>query len=222
MRVSEIWCIKVVVLLTSLNDLCTVLPPRLLFVWSQAKSMILHILCLSLRVLQMLMFDFTHHNIEMACALLETCGRFLYRSPDSHYRTKVYLVGVSDACLTLSQQNLSGWCFSCSPFSHYHTKVCIVVVWCLSHSISAKSIWLMFLPLSFLSLSYQGLPGSCLNYHLPVCHARQPWGKCVKVFGTETICIFCNAFFDRSSEQASHVFLEWVQATTKNIIIFTS
>ena len=125
-------------------------------------------------------------------------------------------------CLPHSQQNLSGWCFYCSPFSHYYTKVCIVVVWCLSHSISAKSIWLMFPPLSFLSLSYQGLPGSCLNYHLPVCHARQPWGKCVKVFGTETICIFCKAFFDRSSEQASHVFLEWVQATTKNMIIFTS
>ncbi|KAK7464560.1 hypothetical protein BaRGS_00037895 [Batillaria attramentaria] len=31
------------------------------------------------------------HCLKMACALLETCGRFLYRSPDSHYRTKVYL-----------------------------------------------------------------------------------------------------------------------------------
>jgi len=40
----------------------------------------------------MLLFDFTHHNIEMACALLETCGRFLYRSLDSHHRTRVYLV----------------------------------------------------------------------------------------------------------------------------------
>ncbi|XP_005093367.2 regulator of nonsense transcripts 2 isoform X2 [Aplysia californica] len=45
----------------------------------------------ALQCLKMLMFDFRHHNIEMACALLETCGRFLYRSPDSHYRTKVYL-----------------------------------------------------------------------------------------------------------------------------------
>ncbi|XP_076469583.1 regulator of nonsense transcripts 2-like isoform X2 [Babylonia areolata] len=45
----------------------------------------------ALHSLKMLMFDFSHHNIEMACALLETCGRFLYRSPDSHYRTKVYL-----------------------------------------------------------------------------------------------------------------------------------
>ena len=44
------------------------------------------------RALQMLLFDFSHHNIEMACALLDTCGRFLYRSADSHHRTKVYLV----------------------------------------------------------------------------------------------------------------------------------
>jgi len=36
----------------------------------------------------MLLEDFTHHNIEMACNLLEVCGRFLYRSPDSHIRTK--------------------------------------------------------------------------------------------------------------------------------------
>lgn len=41
--------------------------------------------------LKLLLFDFTHHNIEMACALLETCGRYLYRQMDSHHRTKVYL-----------------------------------------------------------------------------------------------------------------------------------
>lgn len=41
--------------------------------------------------LKMLLFDFTHHYIEMACNLLETCGRFLFRSPDAHQRTKVYL-----------------------------------------------------------------------------------------------------------------------------------
>ncbi|XP_041348866.1 regulator of nonsense transcripts 2-like isoform X2 [Gigantopelta aegis] len=45
----------------------------------------------ALHCIKMLMFDFSHHNIEMACALLEACGRFLYRSPDSHHRTKVYL-----------------------------------------------------------------------------------------------------------------------------------
>lgn len=41
---------------------------------------------------QMLLSDFTHHHIEMACTLLETCGRFLFRSPESHLRTSVLLV----------------------------------------------------------------------------------------------------------------------------------
>ncbi|XP_057990632.1 regulator of nonsense transcripts UPF2-like [Hevea brasiliensis] len=30
--------------------------------------------------------DFTHHNIDVACNLLETCGRFLYRSPETTVR----------------------------------------------------------------------------------------------------------------------------------------
>lgn len=30
--------------------------------------------------------DFTHHNIDVACNLLETCGRFLFRSPDTTIR----------------------------------------------------------------------------------------------------------------------------------------
>ncbi|KAK3753991.1 hypothetical protein QZH41_009266, partial [Actinostola sp. cb2023] len=42
----------------------------------------------TLYCLKMLLEDFTHHNIEMACNLLEVSGRFLYRSPDSHIRTK--------------------------------------------------------------------------------------------------------------------------------------
>ncbi|XP_065186953.1 regulator of nonsense transcripts 2-like [Sycon ciliatum] len=45
----------------------------------------------TLHSLKILLHDFTHHNIEMACQLLETCGRFLYRSPDSHLRTKIFL-----------------------------------------------------------------------------------------------------------------------------------
>lgn len=40
---------------------------------------------------KMLLNDFTHHHIEMGCALLETAGRFLYRSSESHHRTKIYL-----------------------------------------------------------------------------------------------------------------------------------
>ncbi|GAB2225830.1 hypothetical protein Droror1_Dr00021597 [Drosera rotundifolia] len=30
--------------------------------------------------------DFSHHNIDVACNLLETCGRFLYRSPETATR----------------------------------------------------------------------------------------------------------------------------------------
>jgi regulator of nonsense transcripts 2 len=45
----------------------------------------------ALYCLKVLLHDFTHHHIEMACNLLETCGRFLFCTPDSHQRTKVYL-----------------------------------------------------------------------------------------------------------------------------------
>ncbi|XP_061662075.1 regulator of nonsense transcripts 2 isoform X2 [Syngnathoides biaculeatus] len=45
----------------------------------------------TLHCLKMLLSDFTHHHVEMACTLLETCGRFLFRSPDSHLRTSVLL-----------------------------------------------------------------------------------------------------------------------------------
>lgn len=52
---------------------------------------------------QLLMSDFTHHNIEMACSFLESCGRFLYRHPESHHRMKVFLVGPRN---TFSDHNL--------------------------------------------------------------------------------------------------------------------
>ncbi|XP_051974306.1 regulator of nonsense transcripts 2 [Xyrauchen texanus] len=45
----------------------------------------------TLHCLKMLLSDFSHHHIEMVCTLLETCGRFLFRSPDSHLRTSVLL-----------------------------------------------------------------------------------------------------------------------------------
>ena len=38
-----------------------------------------------------LLFDFSHHHIEMACTLLDACGRFMYKNPESHQRTKIYL-----------------------------------------------------------------------------------------------------------------------------------
>ena len=41
--------------------------------------------------LKQLLFDFSHHHIDMACTFMEVCGRFLYYSPDSHRRTKIYL-----------------------------------------------------------------------------------------------------------------------------------
>ena len=41
--------------------------------------------------IKQLLFDFSHHHIEMACAIFESCGSFLFRSPDSHRRTKIYL-----------------------------------------------------------------------------------------------------------------------------------
>jgi MIF4G domain. len=49
----------------------------------------------ALYCLKLLLHDFTHHHIEMCCSLLETCGRFLFRNPDSHQRTKVYLVSLN-------------------------------------------------------------------------------------------------------------------------------
>ncbi|CAG9856065.1 unnamed protein product [Phyllotreta striolata] len=45
----------------------------------------------ALYCLKVLLHDFSHHNIEMTCNLLEVCGRFLYCNPDSHQRTRVYL-----------------------------------------------------------------------------------------------------------------------------------
>uniref|UniRef100_A0A9J7Y2P1 Regulator of nonsense transcripts 2 n=1 Tax=Cyprinus carpio carpio TaxID=630221 RepID=A0A9J7Y2P1_CYPCA len=45
----------------------------------------------TLHCLKMLLSDFSHQHIEMACTLLETCGRFLFRSPESHLRTSVLL-----------------------------------------------------------------------------------------------------------------------------------
>jgi regulator of nonsense transcripts 2 len=45
----------------------------------------------AMRCLTILIQDFSPHSIEMACAMLEHCGRFLFRSPDSQPRTRVIL-----------------------------------------------------------------------------------------------------------------------------------
>lgn len=44
--------------------------------------------------MKLLLRNFTHHQIDMMCCLLETCGRFLYRSKESHRRMKLYLVSL--------------------------------------------------------------------------------------------------------------------------------
>ncbi|XP_014362200.2 regulator of nonsense transcripts 2 [Papilio machaon] len=45
----------------------------------------------ALYCLKVLLHDFQHHHIEMACNLLETCGRFLYCNAETHQRTMIYL-----------------------------------------------------------------------------------------------------------------------------------
>ena len=37
-------------------------------------------------LLQSLLDDFVQHNVDTACALLESAGRFLYRLPETHTR----------------------------------------------------------------------------------------------------------------------------------------
>lgn len=41
--------------------------------------------------LKILLLDFQHHHIEMACAFLEVCGKYLYNHSDSRQRTLIYL-----------------------------------------------------------------------------------------------------------------------------------
>jgi regulator of nonsense transcripts 2 len=45
----------------------------------------------ALNCLKSLLGDLKHHNIEMTCNLLETCGRYLYRNLETHQRLKLYL-----------------------------------------------------------------------------------------------------------------------------------
>ncbi|KAH9602111.1 hypothetical protein KSS87_007395 [Heliosperma pusillum] len=42
-------------------------------------------------LIQTCLDDFSHHNIDVACNLLETCGRFLYRSPETSVRMAIML-----------------------------------------------------------------------------------------------------------------------------------
>lgn len=48
-------------------------------------------------VLQLLLGDFTHHNIDLCAILVETCGRFLYKLP----HTKARMEGVLEQMMRL-------------------------------------------------------------------------------------------------------------------------
>ncbi|KAI0984653.1 hypothetical protein GJ496_001639 [Pomphorhynchus laevis] len=45
----------------------------------------------ALQLIKLLLNNFVHHNIEMCCTLLETCGHFLYQSKSSHTRCHAYM-----------------------------------------------------------------------------------------------------------------------------------
>jgi regulator of nonsense transcripts 2 len=52
----------------------------------------------ALNCLKTLLADFKHHNIEMACNLLDVCGRYLYRNQESHQKLKLLLVRLGLVC----------------------------------------------------------------------------------------------------------------------------
>lgn len=56
----------------------------------------------ALACLKMLLSDFTHHHIEMTCNLLETCGRLLYKNPESHHQLRLLLEQMMRKKLLLS------------------------------------------------------------------------------------------------------------------------
>jgi regulator of nonsense transcripts 2 len=45
----------------------------------------------ALDCLEKLLRTFKHHDIDVACSLLVSCGRFLFRSADTHVRTRLLL-----------------------------------------------------------------------------------------------------------------------------------
>lgn len=56
----------------------------------------------AVKCLTMLLSDFTHHHIEMTCNLLETCGRLLYTSSESHHKLRSLLEQMMRKKLLLS------------------------------------------------------------------------------------------------------------------------
>jgi regulator of nonsense transcripts 2 len=37
-------------------------------------------------LIKVLLDDFSHHNVDILCTLLDTCGRFLFRNPETNVR----------------------------------------------------------------------------------------------------------------------------------------
>lgn len=60
------------------SSVCIYIPPEMTY----KCLFLMTIAC----VIQCCLDDFTHHNIDVACNLLETCGRFLYRSTETSLR----------------------------------------------------------------------------------------------------------------------------------------
>ncbi len=76
-------------------DLWFVVEPKIDFScnWSLGgSSLYFHAIIICFVWFQQLLLVFHHHHIDMACNLLDVCGRYLYRSKDSHLRTKALLV----------------------------------------------------------------------------------------------------------------------------------
>jgi regulator of nonsense transcripts 2 len=89
----------------------------------------------ALRCLQILVRRFEYHDIDVACALLDTCGRFLYRSGDTHIRTKILLEILNRKRVALPldvRQNamISNAIYYCNP---------------LDNSLAARKVWWVFL-----------------------------------------------------------------------------
>jgi hypothetical protein len=69
-----------------------------------------------------------------SCALLDNCGRFLYRSQDSHHRTKIYLVLIVESTFIFNNISLL-LLLTCHrlvflPISNDHTNKWYILIHC--------------------------------------------------------------------------------------------
>ncbi|VDP04959.1 unnamed protein product, partial [Soboliphyme baturini] len=91
----------------------------------------------ALHCLKILLFDLRHHNIDMACNLLDSCGYFLYHSPDSYQKTKVLLEQMMrkrQAALHLDQRYqlmINNAYYTCNPPTAGSAGLTPKVRWCV-------------------------------------------------------------------------------------------